>query len=204
MTETTGTRVAVFGGSFDPPHVGHVLASAYLTAVAGFDRVLVIPVFAHAFDKPLSPFSVRLELCRLAFARVFGAVVSELEAGLPTPSFTVNTLRELKRAHPDWQLRLVVGTDCVLEKSRWQSFEEVVRLAPPFVLHRAGVANHPEFEANTPGPGPRPALLPELSSRQIRAWVRELPDDERRLHLEPLVGAGVLAAIERHQLYLDQ
>jgi len=187
--------VGVFGGSFDPPHVGHVLLTAYLMAVAGFERVLVLPVFAHAFDKPLSPFPIRVELCRLAFERVLGVEVSELEAELPRPNYTVNTLRELARAHPDWQLRLVVGSDCVLEKSRWQSFEDVVKLAPPFVVGRAGV--EPVAE------GPACALLPELSSTQIRRWVKELPSAERSRLLEPLLGRGVLGVIERHRLYLD-
>ena len=60
-------RVAVFGGSFNPPHVAHVLACALVLAVEDVERVLVVPTFVHPFAKPLAPYDERLAMCALAF-----------------------------------------------------------------------------------------------------------------------------------------
>jgi len=64
--------VAIYGGSFDPPHVSHVLAAVYALKIAGFERVLVVPVFEHAFHKQLTPFEHRTRMCELAFAGITG------------------------------------------------------------------------------------------------------------------------------------
>ncbi|HEY3495399.1 MAG TPA: hypothetical protein VGK73_11960, partial [Polyangiaceae bacterium] len=60
-------KVAVYGGSFDPPHVAHRLTADYVLAVGGFDRLIVLPVHQHAFGKQLAAFEDRLELCRRCF-----------------------------------------------------------------------------------------------------------------------------------------
>ena len=103
-------KVAFFGGSFDPPHVGHVLAAAYALSI-GFDQVLVCVVKSHAFAKQLSAFETRVALARLAFAPLPGAVVTDIEATLPQPNYTLHTLRAIQAAHPDWRLRLLAGTE---------------------------------------------------------------------------------------------
>src|SRR5262245_26957550 len=101
-------RVAFYGGSFDPPHVAHVLAAAYMLAV-GFERVLVVPVFGHAFDKVLAPFEHRVKMCELCLSPFAGVEVSSIEASLGKPSRTLYTLRALSELHPDWQFRLAIG-----------------------------------------------------------------------------------------------
>ena len=85
-------NVAIFGGSFDPPHVGHVLAVAYARATGGFDRVLVVPTYAHSFEKTLSPFAARVDMTSLAMKDLPFAEVSTVEASLPSPSRTIRTL----------------------------------------------------------------------------------------------------------------
>ena len=70
------TPVAFYGGSFDPPHVAHVLAVAYLAGMGQFDRVLVVPVFRHAFEKRLTPFGERLRMCELAVGWLPGVEVT--------------------------------------------------------------------------------------------------------------------------------
>jgi len=70
--------VAIFGGSFDPPHISHVLAAVYASKVGGFEQVLVVPVFEHAFAKQLTPFAHRVALCEAAFAGIAGVSVSAL------------------------------------------------------------------------------------------------------------------------------
>src|SRR5688572_21772618 len=113
--------VAFYGGSFDPPHVAHVLAASYVLATGAFERVLVVPVPAHALDKRLAPFEDRVEMCELALGWLPGVEVSRIEQSLPLPSRTLYTLKALKSAHPDWSLRLVIGADVLLETQKWHA-----------------------------------------------------------------------------------
>jgi len=151
--------VAIFGGSFNPPHVGHVLAVAYVLSAHDVDAVLVVPAFRHPFHKDLCPFEHRLAMARLAFQDLARADVSEIERDLGAQvSRTVDTLEALAERYPQWRLRLVIGADVLHDRAKWHRFDRVVELAPLIVLGRAGVA-HAE--------APR-AVLPEVSSSGIR------------------------------------
>lgn len=187
-------RVAFFGGSFDPPHVGHVLAAAYALCTAPIDRVLFVPVRGHALHKPLSAFEHRVAMTELAAAGVAGAEVSRIEAELPTPNFTLNTLHELQRRHPDWQLRLMIGSDVFAQREKWQAFDEVVQLAPPLLLARSGFSS-----AGMGDDELGPSLLPEVSSSTVRALLNGGKVNDPRLH--DLVPRTVLQYIEEHGLY---
>jgi nicotinate-nucleotide adenylyltransferase len=154
-------RVAVFGGSFNPPHVAHVLACALVRSTEEVDRVLVVPTFKHPFAKALAPFDDRVTMCELAMAWMPGVAISRVEEELGGESRTLRTLETLARAHPDWRLRLVIGADILAEAPRWFGFDAIVKLAPPIVLGRAGVAD----------PSATPALLPEVSSTQVRSAI---------------------------------
>jgi nicotinate-nucleotide adenylyltransferase len=181
------TVVAFFGGSFDPPHVGHVLAAAYARGCA-FERVLVVPVGSHAFGKKLAPFHHRIAMARLAFAPLLGVEVSTIESELPEPNFTLDTLRELSRRHPSWQLRLLIGSDVLQDVSKWSRFEQVVALAPPYVLDRAG-------------DGAR-GMLPDVSSTAVRQALSERAiNADARAWLQRSVPRAVLDYVDREKLY---
>ena len=182
--------VAIFGGSFDPPHVSHVLAAVYALKVGGFERVLVVPVFEHAFHKQLTPFSHRLRMAELAFAGIEGVEVSSVESELKTPSLTLRTLEHLTVVHPDWALRLLVGSDVLSETAKWHAFERIAELAPPYVVARPGY-EHPSVQG---------ALLPDVSSTRIREALVE-PSAENAARLSGSVPSAVLAYIAEHELY---
>jgi len=157
------TEVAFYGGSFNPPHVAHLLAAAYLRAIGGFDAVLVVPVFSHAFDKQLAPFEHRVRMCELALAWMPGVTVSRVEEQLETPSLTLRTVRKLHAERPDDRLRLVIGSDVLFETHKWHAWPEIEALAPPYVLGRVGFP-HPEAP---------PPVLPDVSSTRIRQLLAE-------------------------------
>jgi nicotinate-nucleotide adenylyltransferase len=186
-----GLDVAVFGGSFDPPHVAHLLALSFLRGVAGFDRVVIVPVFAHAFDKELAPFEHRVSMCEIAFAHLRGVEISTVERLLGRPSYTLRTVREIACQHPDWRLRLAVGADVLADVHRWHAFDELVELARPFVLGRHGVDY----------PGAPAALLPDVSSTEVRRLLRARGSEASSAELEQLVPRGVLEYIREHRLY---
>lgn len=182
----------MFGGSFDPPHVGHVLAVAYLLATAPIDRVVVVPCHSHAFGKDLLAFEARRELAEVAFGWIPRVEVSAIERELGAPSRTLRTLEALSAALPRARLRLVVGADVLGERERWYRWDEVVRLAEPLLLGRAG---HPHAEAPA-------AVLPEVSSTEIRARLRcaPLPRTEDP-ELARLVPREVLRRLDALGLY---
>ncbi len=182
------TRVAFFGGSFNPPHIAHVLACALLVAVEEIDRVIVVPAFRHPFAKALAPFDDRKAMCEIAMAWIPGVEVSAVEAELGGESRTLHTLEHLRRAHPDWKLRLVIGADILAEAHKWFGFDAIAAIAPPIVLGRAGIDT----------PDAPPPLLPEVSSTQVRALVAaEAWDDVRTL-----LPRRVLEYVRTHGLYL--
>jgi nicotinate-nucleotide adenylyltransferase len=183
--------VAIYGGSFDPPHVSHVLAAVYALKVGGFDQVLVVPVFEHAFHKQLTPFEHRVRLCELAFAGILGVEVTTVERELQTPSLTLRTVEHLASAHPDWALRLLVGSDVLSETAKWHAFERVSALAPPYVVARPGY-EHPDAEA---------LFLPDVSSTRIREALRAPEPGDPTGVLAASVPRAVLEYIRQQGLY---
>src|SRR5437867_3521350 len=134
--------LALFGGSFNPPHVAHQMAVLWALETEDVAEVWVVPTFRHPFEKELAPYDDRLEMCRLAMAPL-GArvVVSDLERELGgETSRTLVTLEALKARRPDASLRLVIGADIWPEREKWWKWAEVERLAPPLVVRRAGFA----------------------------------------------------------------
>ncbi|HKQ69415.1 MAG TPA: nicotinate (nicotinamide) nucleotide adenylyltransferase [Polyangiaceae bacterium] len=180
-------NVFIFGGSFNPPHVAHVLAVAYVLATHDVDRVLVVPCFEHPFAKELAPFERRFEMCQLAMGFLPRTTISRVEQELGGESRTLRTVEHLQRLHPDWRLRLVVGADILLEGRRWHGFDRLNELAPMLVLGRAGLRAEG---------APRP-LLPEVSSSAIRQAIHA----GRPSEVAALVPREVLAYIERHGVY---
>ncbi|KYG05730.1 nicotinate-nucleotide adenylyltransferase [Sorangium cellulosum] len=166
-------RVAIFGGSFNPPHVAHVLAATYAISVAPIDEVLVVPVYRHPFSKELAPFEHRLAMCQLALGWLPSVSVSAVERDLGGESLTLRTLEHLAAAHPGWAMRLLVGADVLPDLPRWHRFDRIEQLAPPIVLGRSGFAATAAERldaAADPRPLLRPAdvLLPQISSSEIR------------------------------------
>ncbi len=151
--------VGVYGGSFNPPHVGHALVAGWLGWTRRVDEVWLVPAFQHAFAKALAPWEVRVAACR-ALAGAVGAHVSvvDIEARLPTPSYTIQTLDALALRHPGCQLRLVVGADVQSQRSQWRDWPRIAAEYAPVVVGRAG---YPEVDGAPTFPG--------VSSTEVRA-----------------------------------
>lgn len=132
-------RVGIYGGSFNPPHEGHVLAAREILERLQLDRLLIVPAAAppHKALPEGSPSPLdRLELCRAAFGDLERTQVSDIEIRRQGPSYTVDTLRELKAANPEDQLILIMGTDMLLYFEHWYKPREIAQLATLAVMHR--------------------------------------------------------------------
>jgi nicotinate-nucleotide adenylyltransferase len=127
-------RLGLLGGTFNPPHIGHLICAQEARAQLGLDRVELVPVHSpphkEVIDDP-GP-EVRLELCRAAVAGDEGLGVCDVEVRRPGPSFTVDTLRELDPENQE--LTFIVGGDMALSLPTWREPGEVLRMA------RLGVA----------------------------------------------------------------
>jgi nicotinate-nucleotide adenylyltransferase len=182
-------NVYFFGGSFNPPHIAHVLSVAYVLSATEADKVLVVPCFLHPFGKQLAPFEDRFAMCELAMGWLPNTVISPVERDLGGESWTLRTIEHLRQTQPDWRLHLVVGADILAEGRRWHGFDRLVELAPLLVLGRQGIERE----------GASPALLPEVSSSAIRDALR----DGRGAEVAPLVPRRVLHYAVEHGLYRE-
>jgi len=153
--------LAIYGGSFNPPHLAHTLVCAYVLSAERVDRLLLVPTAKHPFDKPLAAFEHRVRMCELAMRRLHGVEVCTIESELPAPSLTLQTLEALQQRNPDARLRLVLGSDLLPETHAWHKFDAIERLAPPIVVQRAGHASDPSAPA-----------LPDISSTEVRRRLR--------------------------------
>ncbi len=185
---TTG-RVAIYGGSFDPPHLGHVLSVAWTLSAAEVDAVWVIPTWKHAFDKDHgASFEQRMSMCKLAFSVFRGVEVSDIEQRLGGISRTLHMLHALVREHPDTGFRLLIGADVLPTAKRWHQWDEVVKVAPLLVVGRQ----------DFPLPESCPISIPNINSTDIRSGLANAGD------VTGLVPGSVIEHIRSQGLYQGQ
>jgi nicotinate-nucleotide adenylyltransferase len=179
--------VGIFGGSFNPPHLAHVLAAAVVLATNDVERLLVVPTFQHPFAKSLAPYEDRVTMCTLAMGWLPTVEVSRVEQELGGESRTLRTVQHLHKTHPSWNLRLVMGADLLLESPKWFGFDAIAKIAPPLVLGRVGVD----------AKGAPPPVLPDISSTDVRAKI-QAQDWDALAHLVP---HAVVAHVRARGLY---
>lgn len=187
-------KLGVFGGTFDPPHLGHLVAASDAARVLGLGRVLWVPAAVHPFKRASvqAPADARLEMTRAAVAGEPRFEVDPLELERTGPSFTVDTLRELQARHPGAELYFLTGADNLRDLPKWKEPDEVARLARLVVVSRRG-------EGVPPGlPYPAvavPVTRVDVSSTEVRRRVRAGET------IRYLVPEAVRAVIERRGLY---
>ena len=130
------TRIGIYGGTFSPPHNGHLQAVKAFMEQMWLDFVYVIPAGTpphKRVDGGVTP-EQRLDMCRLAFADIEGVYVSDMEIARGGTSYTVDTLRQLKGE--DRRLFLLCGTDMMMSLDRWREPDEIFRLCYPVYIRR--------------------------------------------------------------------
>jgi nicotinate-nucleotide adenylyltransferase len=192
----TSERLGVFGGTFDPVHVGHVVVATETLAQLGLDRVLLVVagdpwqkrgrVVASAVD--------RLALVDAAVAGIHGVEASAIEIERDAPSVTADTLEALTAR--DRELFLVLGADAVANMSTWRRLDETRHLATVVVVERSG-----DVHAEPPGPGwsVERVSIPRLdvASTELRQRLRE------GRPVDGLVPPDVVRVIRSRGLYTD-
>ena len=197
-------RLGILGGTFDPPHVGHLAIAQDAWSRIPVDRVLFVPaaVPPHKVGAVCTPAPTRLEMVRAAVAGNDHFEASDIELDRPGPSFTVDTLRELTKRQPGAELFLLLGADQFSELATWREPEAIAALATLVLVPRGDV----DADATL---GNARRLLPEASLTVLDATRIDVSSTlirRRRAAGAPiryLVPDDVLRVIERDGLYED-
>ncbi len=153
-----GTTV-VYGGSFNPPHVGHQMTCLYLLEALGAEAVWLMPVYRHPFNKDLAPFAARVTMCQCLSAPFGERVqVSQVESEPGMTGRTFDTLTTLVAQFPERRFALAVGADILQEAPSWYRWADLERLVPVVVLARPG---YPNARGSA-------VAMPQVSSTEIR------------------------------------
>lgn len=189
-------RIGIFGGTFDPVHVGHLVAALEARQSLALDRVLMMVAndpWQKSGRRRLTPAEDRFAVVAAAVDGVDGLEASRLEIERGGPSYTADTVRQLARSDPGAELFLVVGADVAPELGTWRRVEELVEAVTLVVVERGGVPQQP-----TP-PGWRverlsiPAL--EISSSDLRRRIAQ------GRNVDFLVPDAAIRCIHRRDLY---
>lgn len=187
-------RVAIFGGSFDPIHNGHLALAGEVIArgLAAEVWLMVTPQNPHKQDKVLSDERLRFQMAQLAVEGMEGVKACDFEFSLPRPSYTLTTLTALDEAFPDKEFCLLIGADNWEKFDRWYKGDEIIS--------RHGVIVYPRGSEEEPplSPGVQwmPAKLHDVSSTMVRAAVAAGED------IASLVPHAVVDFIKEHKMYI--
>lgn len=195
-------RVGLFGGTFDPPHLAHLVAAEMACEQLHLDEVRFIPCAIPALkSKAAAPPEVRLEMTRAAIHGRPGFTVSDLELRRPGTSYTVETLQALAESEPASSFWWLLGADALRDFPRWRQPERIVELARLAVVDRFG-AGLSEILSGLPGPlrervdeVDMPAMA--IASSGLRQRVSE------GLSIRFQIPQGVLSLVQKHRLYRD-
>jgi nicotinate-nucleotide adenylyltransferase len=184
-------RLGLFGGTFDPPHTGHLIVAQDAHSALELDRVIFVParVPPHKRAQEITAASLRLEMLEAAIAGNPHFAVDDLELKREGPSYTVDTLRALHGRDPDAELFLLMGADQYADLSTWHEAEAIPRLAHVVVLARQG--EKPPHDVTAAD-----VTRIDISATEIRRRVAA------GRPIRYLVPEAVEAVIRRERLYL--
>lgn len=188
----TRRQVGLFGGSFNPPHVCHALASVWALQTTPIEEVWWVPTYQHAFGKNLVSFEQRVEMCQLATRGLDSVMISQIERELGGESRTYDTVLALRERHPDCDFSLIVGTDILGETHKWKNWDGLMEMVELVVVGRGGFLEN-KTDSQTPS-----FSLPQVSSTAVR---RALAAGQRDGILRDWMVLEVLEFIDAHGLY---
>jgi nicotinate-nucleotide adenylyltransferase len=190
-------RIGLYGGSFDPVHLGHLLVAQAAREEVGLDRVFFIPAARSPFkpDRPMSPDAARLQMLRLALAGQTYCEVDAQELSRGGISYSIDTVRDHAKRFAGAELFYLIGADHVSQLLKWRDATELAAMVTFLVIPRPGEAPAtaaPPFRARSLQGFPI-----GVSASQIRERVR------RKLPVGLLVGPAVAESIRHNALYLS-
>lgn len=193
-TLPTVSRIGIFGGTFDPIHVGHLAVAGWVRAELDLDRVELVVANEpwQKLDRPqLSPAQDRLAMVQAAVDGIEGVVASSVEIDRGGLTYTVDTLEAFRADNPESSLFLITGSDAAGGLDTWRRFEEIAAMAEVVVVDRPGAMGDRPPVAHMVVDCP----LVDLSSTQVREWA------DAGQPLDGLVPPAALAYCRQKRLY---
>jgi nicotinate-nucleotide adenylyltransferase len=132
-------RIGIFGGTFDPVHLGHLIVAEQCREQARLDQLLFVPAARppHKQERQLTPFAQRVEMLVLACAGQPAFQIEEMEKDRPGPSFTVETVEQIHSRHPEAELSLIIGADTLHDLPHWYEPARIVQLTELLIVPRS-------------------------------------------------------------------
>ena len=175
-------RIALFGGSFNPPHLGHILCALYAYKMAGLDEIWIMPSADHPYGKDLLAWEARWEMCQAAFEGMSFVQLKDDELRNEGGK-TINLIKSLQEQHPGNEWFIVGGTDTIDDIPQWYHGQEILKLLEVIAIPRQGYDH-----GST-------AALPAISSSLVRERLA------KGAVVDDLVPLGVEQLIARHAYY---
>lgn len=124
-----GERWGVLGGVFDPVHIGHLTLAKDVLRIGNLNGVLFVPTFQppHRSQQPAAGFQDRVAMLRLALVGFPGLEISRIEEAMPRPSYTLQTVKALKQAHPSVEFMFIIGADNLSQLQTWHKWTDILR-----------------------------------------------------------------------------
>lgn len=171
---TERERVGIFGGSFNPPHVAHLIVAEIVREQFELDRILWVPNYQSPLKvtRDLADVRDRLAMTRAATSDNDAFTVSEVEIQRAGVSYTVDTVRTLQERHPNAEFHLIIGSDSLDGLERWHEPDELLARVPFIVFQRPGFAEAPARAGRKGRVAFADAPLLEISSTEIRKRIR--------------------------------
>lgn len=164
-------KIAILGGSFDPPHIGHFLVAKQVLIDYPIDQVWLIPCFLHAFSKKLTIVDHRLNMTRLIKTKNIKVSTYEIEKG--GVSLSIETLKGLSKLYPQHKFSWIIGSDQVKDFTKWEGWQDLINIYGLIIAKR----------------------IPNISSTLIRNNIKQGKS------ISKLVPKKVEEYIKKHKLY---
>ena len=149
-------NIALFGGSFNPPHAGHFEIARRVARRKSIDEVWILPTYRHPFGKKMAPFSKRMELCRKLFSPLEKVKIKDWEKKRGGVSYTLDLIVFLKNKFPKHSFSWVMGSDDYEERHEWKQFADIEKLVKIIVFPRG-----------------KHSSIPDVSSTEIRRRLKK-------------------------------
>lgn len=159
-------KVVLFGGAFDPPHLGHQQVVQTILNQGLADQVWFVPTFKHAFDKNMSPVEHRIEMLKLALIPQTKIETAEIER--KGESKTIDTLRQLSKDYSQHQFSWLIGSDNLNQFALWHDYQEILQEFKVYVYPRAGFEMSPLYAGMVPLANVKQV---RISSSQVKKMV---------------------------------
>jgi nicotinate-nucleotide adenylyltransferase len=197
-------RIGILGGTFDPPHIGHLILAEYTMEALSLDQVLFVPVGDHPIKKDSTrlPIDHRLRMIELAIAGNPRFSLSLVDVQRDGPHYSADTVAIVQRTFPDASLHFIMGGDNLRDLPRWTRATDLYRFARLAVMKRSDEDIRPDMHGD---------LLPGLAERVdivdiplLSIWLSSTHVIERLrsgLSVRYVVPDAVLAYIQEHKLY---